>query len=222
MAAKGRATHSHTHVCVLVCDCVIRYFSDLCHSACKSIKCAAATAASRTRRYPSKKKLPLLICNGITNTLQFHLWRFTHKHTAEKEEDGWVVWRDESSESAYQSQINEMWVPHSFRSSDRKKNSKLTVCHFAGKAGKVSWSGEEVGKYEISPWKCRPTKLHTIHHISFGRVDPGLRVQSPPYSLLPKTYISFLFLYRLRIRISVRLLFLFQFWGPGKLVLARV
>lgn len=28
-----------TRTCECVCVCVIRYFSDLCHNACKSIKC---------------------------------------------------------------------------------------------------------------------------------------------------------------------------------------
>lgn len=98
-------------MCVPVC--VIRYFSDLCHNACKSIKCE-----------PHRARQCSLICNGITNTLQFHLWRFTHKHTdrltdwqtdsaSDKQPSGWR-WHCRGrgwGGRAYQSQINEMWVP---------------------------------------------------------------------------------------------------------------
>jgi len=66
-----------------------------------------------------------------------------------------------------------MWVPHSFCREELQTDS----LPFSGKAGKRRKSSEWWGvargwRFSLLMQMCRPSKLHTIHHISFGRVDP--------------------------------------------------
>lgn len=119
------------------------------------------------KNFPPSRKLPLLICNGITNTLQFHLWRFTHKHTADFV-DGVV---DFPSKMRAQSQrINHKLMRCECRTVSAEKNSKLTVCHFQEKlanGGKVA-NGEGWRGGGDFPYSCKCVALpNYIQFITF-------------------------------------------------------
>lgn len=115
------------HMCVWVCVCVIRYFSDLCHNACKSIKCEYAKDGSQPHRIRSTRLFVMgsqthfnFICDALRTNTQTE--RQTDRRTGGRT-DGLtdrqtdrltrrkMVGSAGGGGRAYQSQINEMWVP---------------------------------------------------------------------------------------------------------------